>query len=74
MQSGDELFFQGVELMLAGIGSVFVFLIMLVLATRTMSWALMRFARAGEDDLPQAHVAAISAAVSAYRRSRGVEE
>ena len=74
MQSGEELFFQGVELMLAGIGSVFVFLIMLVLATRAMSWALMRTAPAEVDEPPKEHVAAISAAVSAYRRARGKRE
>ena len=74
MQSGEELFSQGVELMLAGIGSVFVFLVMLVLATRIMSWVLMRFAPAEVDELPQEHVAAISAAVSAYRRNKGAEK
>lgn len=60
--------------MLAGIGSVFVFLVMLVFFTRLMSWALIRFVPAKVDELPQEHVAAITAAVSAYRRSEGVEE
>lgn len=60
--------------MLAGIGSVFVFLVMLVLATRLLSWVLMRFAPAKVDELPPDHVAAISAAVSAYRRSGSEKE
>ena len=70
MQAGEELFIQGVELMLAGIGSVFVFLILLVLSTRLMSWALMRLAPARVDELPKEKVAAIGAAVSAYRRRK----
>ena len=38
MRVVDGLFMQGVELMLAGIGSVFVFLVLLVIVTRVMSW------------------------------------
>ena len=34
---------QGVDLMLYGMGSVFVFLTLLVFATRVMSWAVNRF-------------------------------
>jgi oxaloacetate decarboxylase gamma subunit len=34
---------QGVDLMLYGMGSVFVFLTLLVFATRAMSWAVNRF-------------------------------
>lgn len=34
---------QGVDLMLYGMGSVFIFLTLLVFATRAMSWAANRF-------------------------------
>ena len=67
--------------MLAGIGSVFVFLVMLVVATRLMSWALMRFAgdfgatKAGDhaerpnlEGAATADIAVITAAVNRYRK------
>ncbi len=73
----ESLLSQGVELMLAGIGSVFVFLVLLVVATRAMSWAIRRFvnekpASLGEasDSLPRTHVAAITAAVNRYRTEK----
>ena len=67
--------------MLAGIGSVFVFLIVLVVATRVMSWALLRFADADQpslDELPDgptpAHLAVISAVVNRYRKANRKEK
>lgn len=74
MQMTDGLFRQGVELMLAGIGSVFVFLVVLVIATRAMSWALNWHRGTPPDTVSEAHIAAISAAVDQYRRGRGGSE
>ena len=62
---------QGVELMLAGIGSVFVFLVVLVIATRAMSWLLTWRQASPSGEVPETHIAAISAAVDQYRRGRG---
>ena len=74
----DDLFLQGLELMLVGMGTVFVFLTLLVLATTLMSYLVRRFVpasvpRAGTaDGGPTAEeVAAISAAVARYREERG---
>jgi len=39
----NELMSQAVELMIAGMGFVFAFLIVLVLATVLMSWVITRF-------------------------------
>jgi len=73
----ESLLSQGMELMLAGIGSVFVFLVLLIIATRTMSFALTRFAKADVASLdessaspPHAHIAAITAAVNRYRTEK----
>ncbi len=79
MDSGETLLYQGVELMLAGIGSVFVFLVMLVFATRVMSWGAVRFsptpapvpateATENADDIPEGHLAAVAAAVAQFRK------
>ena len=60
--------------MLAGIGSVFVFLVLLMVATRLLSWALMHFVpsppRSAADTTPDAHLAVIAAAVNRYRKER----
>ena len=63
---------QGLELMLAGMGTVFAFLTTLVLATSLMSKIINRFAPAPvPDKSPTAEeVAAISAAISRYRGER----
>ena len=67
----NELLARGVELMLVGMGTVFVFLTALVAATTLMSRLVMRFAPATpvQDDGPDdAEIAAISAAIAAYRK------
>lgn len=74
-------FAQGIELMLAGMGTVFVFLTLLVVATTLMSRLVQRFApdvagHAAGVRLPRPNsdeaevVAAITVAVAAFRRRR----
>jgi len=87
--SSEALLAQAVELMLAGIGSVFVFLVLLVVATRIMSWALIRFTNAAAhvdvpdvsepvvpagQHPPSAHLAAIASAVNRYRKDHRTEK
>jgi oxaloacetate decarboxylase gamma subunit len=71
-----ELFGRGVELMLVGMGTVFTFLTLLVLATSLMSVAVRRFfpesaaAPEGTAAAPGEEgelLAVVSAAVTAYR-------
>ena len=71
-----ELFGRGVELMLVGMGTVFIFLTLLVSSTTLMTLAVRRYlpdsstastgegAPASEGEL----LAVVSAAVTAYRR------
>lgn len=65
----NELLNQGWTLMLAGMGTVFVFLTVLVIAMTLMSRLIMRFqttpttAGIGDDE-----IAAIAAAITEYRR------
>lgn len=72
---------QGVELMLYGMGTVFVFLALLIAATTVMSALIQRFAKPEEVALKRAAnkpvatdddqiVAAISAAIHQYRSRR----
>ena len=67
---------QGLELMLVGMGTVFVFLTTLVLATTGMSRLVLRFAPVPiADTLPGAaaeaeEIAAITAAIARYRSRR----
>ena len=76
-----DLVYQGLELALIGMGSVFTFLTVLVLGTTLMSWIVQRFALeapptprtgrpgvAGKDDGEV--VAAITAAIRAHRSRR----
>jgi len=65
----NELFSEGLTLMLAGMGTVFVFLTALVIAMTLMSRLVMRlqpaaFHSEGDDD----EVAAIAAAIAEHRR------
>ena len=62
---------QGVELMVAGMGTVFVFLTCLVFATSAMSVLIQRFSPESEPDksaITDEEVAAISAAIRQHRR------
>ncbi len=68
-----ELLEQGLELMLAGMGTVFVFLTLLVFATTGMSALVRRFepAEAAEAEGPtEEEVAAIAAAITLHRRKQ----
>ena len=69
-----ELLDKGITLMVAGMGTVFAFLTVLVIATSIMS-ALLRNAGGGRDggqradgEAGEATIAAISAAVAEHRR------
>ena len=60
---------QGVELMLVGMGTVFVFLTTLVAATALMSRIVGRFASDAQQQEPGAEeIAAITGAIAMYRR------
>jgi len=66
----------GIELMLMGMGTVFVFLSLLVFATGLMSRLVLRFApaadiRAAAGSPSDEEVAAIGIAVAKYRQGRG---
>ena len=67
---GGDLLEQGLELMLAGMGTVFVFLTLLVFATSAMSALVRRFEpapMAPSADVSEEEVAAITAAVTLHR-------
>ncbi|MFA7553429.1 MAG: OadG family protein [Spongiibacteraceae bacterium] len=75
----DSLVQQGVELMLYGMGTVFVFLVVLILATTAMSSLMQRFVKPEQIPLPpqprgnphqakdEQLVAVITAAIHKYR-------
>lgn len=80
----SELLLEGVELMLFGIGTVFLFLMLLVLMIRVMSWVIGQFAAKTPVpvsvplavktafDEPNADVlAAIQSAIHQHRARRG---
>ncbi|MCY4183405.1 MAG: OadG family transporter subunit [Gammaproteobacteria bacterium] len=75
----ENLFSQGLPLALFGIGVVFIFLCLLILATRAMSALAARFAPAAgtapaetsPSHLPPAQMAAIIAAITLHRARRG---
>ena len=67
----NDLMNQGLTLMLAGMGTVFVFLTALVIAMTTMAWLVARFqppaeATGAADD----EIAAIAAAITEHRRKK----
>ena len=78
MNELDPLVVSGVQLMLVGMGTVFVFLTLLVFAVRLMSKVLMNFVSSEPGGaqtktakaVPAAHVAAIAGALEAHRRHR----
>lgn len=75
--SEPTLISQGVNLLLYGMGVVFVFLSLLVIATSAMSALVQRFAaqpkRAQQQALDRRHVAAITAALHRHRNRDGTQ-
>lgn len=68
-QMQNDLLDQGVTLMLAGMGTVFAFLTVLVVAMTLMSRLIMRLQRAASTtEASDDEVAAISAAIAEHRR------
>jgi oxaloacetate decarboxylase gamma subunit len=66
-----DLFSQGVTLMLAGMGTVFAFLTVLVLVMTLMSTVINRMQKPDlAADVSADEVAAISAAIDRFRRSK----
>ena len=65
-----DLLDQGLELMLAGMGVVFVFLTVLVGAITLMSRVVMRFQPANVSPDNEAEIAAITAAIARHRSRR----
>ena len=65
----NDLISQGLQLMLAGMGTVFVFLTVLVVVTSLMSRIVMRIDTSGTgEEVSDEELAAITAAISAHRR------
>lgn len=65
----NELINEGLTLMLAGMGTVFVFLTTLVIVTTVMSRIVMRFQpAAATEGATDDEVAAITAAIAQHRR------
>ncbi len=65
----NELFREGLMLMVAGMGTVFVFLTILVIAMSVMSMLLARLQPAGQEPSGD-EVAAIAAAIRQHRRQK----
>lgn len=66
-----EPLYQGLELMLVGMGVVFVFLTALVGATTLMSHVVLRFLRPDEGPgADESTVAAITAAIALHRKKK----
>ena len=68
----SDLLVEGVQLMVVGMGTVFVFLTLLVLATGFMSRLVLRFqpvaAEEEHGEVRDEEVAAITAAIAEHRR------
>jgi len=58
---------KGIELMLVGMGTVFVFLTLLVIMMTVMAQVITRLTPAAEDAVSDEEVAAISAAIAQHR-------
>ena len=77
----SELLLEGVELMLFGLGSVFIFLVLLIVCIRLMSSMIGRFdnaptaqpalSQAADAEMDADLVAAIQAAIHQHRARRG---
>lgn len=73
----DVMVMEGVQLMLVGMGTVFVFLTLLVFAVRVMSAMILKYApqtqvqidtsKVSPTEVPAAHVAAVAAAIKKHR-------
>ena len=61
------LFNQGVTLMLVGMGTVFVFLTLLVIMMSVMAWIMLRLRPVAEEGVSEEEVAAITAAIAQHR-------
>ena len=59
---------QGLTLMLVGMGTVFVFLTLLVIAMSTMAAVIKRLTPAADEVVSDEEVAAITAAIAQHRR------
>jgi oxaloacetate decarboxylase gamma subunit len=67
---GNELLNQGLTLLMAGMGTVFAFLTVLVIAMSVMSKLIMRFqTETAATDVSDEEVAAISAAILKHRNN-----
>ena len=65
----NSLINEGLELMLVGMGTVFVFLTLLVMVTTLMSRMIMRRqSKSTASDITDEEIAAITVAVAKYRR------
>ena len=65
----EGLLYQGFELLMAGMGTVFVFLTVLVIAMSMMSSILIRLHKAEPPaDVNDEEIAAITAAIAVHRR------
>jgi oxaloacetate decarboxylase (Na+ extruding) subunit gamma len=76
----SELLLEGVELMLFGLGSVFIFLVLLIACIRLMSFVIGRFdvptadqpsSKPAETDMDADLIAAIQTAIHQHRARRG---
>ena len=75
----DPMVMEGVQLMLVGMGTVFVFLTLLVFAVRAMSALILKYfppaptqinsGVVSSGGVPEAHVAAVAAAIEKHRGS-----
>ena len=75
----DPMVIEGVELMLVGMGTVFVFLTLLVFAVRAMSALILKYfppaptqintGVVSSGGVPGAHLAAVAAAIEKHRGS-----
>jgi oxaloacetate decarboxylase gamma subunit len=59
---------QGVSLMLVGMGTVFVFLTLLVMAMSVMAGIIKRFSHVPADVVSEEEVAVIAAAIALHRK------
>ena len=77
--TGDPMVIEGVQLMLVGMGTVFVFLTLLVFAVSAMSALILKYFPPAPNQIntglvssggvPRAHVAAVAAAIEKHRGS-----